>query len=101
MVNYCTLFLVSPQPHHRLALPSKSLPISGQDSVTTSDLPTSSTQGGGNYGAIGIGRPPIRRSSVPANTQPPKQLPQRKISYGKLDITLYMYNSVSAGWTVQ
>ena len=47
----------------------------------TSDLPTS-TQGGGNYGAIGIGRPPIRRSSVPANPQP-KQQPRRKISCGK------------------
>ena len=74
---------VFPQPHHRLALPSKSLPISSQDSVT-SDLPTS-TQGGGNYGAIGIGRPaatnPVRRSSVPTNTQP-KQ-PHRKTSYGE------------------
>ena len=47
----------------------------------TSDLPTS-TQGGGNYGAIGIGRPPIRRSSVPANPQP-KQQPRRKISCGE------------------
>ena len=85
LLHYNTLLSLSvfPQPHHRLALPSKSLPISSQDSVT-SDLPTS-TQGGGNYGAIGIGRPaatnPVRRSSVPTNTQP-KQ-PHRKTSYGE------------------
>ena len=52
--------------------------------MTSSDLPTT-TQGGGNYGAIGIGRPattnPVRRSSVPTNQQP-KQ-PHRKTSYGE------------------
>ena len=71
-----------PPHHHRLALPSKSLPISGQESVT-SDLTTTNSQGSGNYGAIGIGRPAnqIRRSSVPTNPQ--SRQPHRKTSYGE------------------